>query len=144
MQRQTFGGLRYAVGLLPLMLLTAGPIVAAESPAAQRRTAAECVSKALQAETEGKNSRREALLDAALEAAPDYAAARWQSGYVRADNRWVKFDELPASAKQDQRLATYHRLREKCRETVDDQLASPHSARRPACPTSGGPTWATF
>jgi hypothetical protein len=42
MQRQTFGGLRYAVGLLPLMLLTAGPMVAAESPAAQRRTAGVC------------------------------------------------------------------------------------------------------
>jgi hypothetical protein len=77
MQRQTFGGLRYTVGSLPLMLLIAGPIVAAESPAAQHRTAAEYVSKALQAETEGKNSRREALLDAALEAVPDYSPARW-------------------------------------------------------------------
>ena len=35
MQRQTFGGLRYIAGTLPLMLVIAGPIVAAEEvPAA--------------------------------------------------------------------------------------------------------------
>ena len=73
MQRQTFGACGASWATLPLMLAIAGPIVAAEGPAAQRRAAAEYVSKALQAETEGKNSRREALLDEALEAAPDYA-----------------------------------------------------------------------
>jgi hypothetical protein len=105
------------------MLAIAGPIVAADGPVAQRRAAAEYVSKALQAESEGKNSRRAALLYEALEAAPDYAAARWHSGYVRANNCWVKFDEVHASAPQDERLAVYRRLREKYRETVEDQLA---------------------
>jgi hypothetical protein len=42
---------------------------------------------------------------------------------VRAENRWVKFDALPVSAAQNQRLAAYHRLRDKYRETVEDQLA---------------------
>ena len=62
-------------------------------------------------------------MDLALEAAPDYPPARWHSGYVRADNRWVKFDEVPALAPQNQRLAAYRRIREKYRETVEDQLA---------------------
>jgi hypothetical protein len=106
------------------MLVIAGPIVGqATAQSSAARAAAEYVSKALQAETEGKNSRRSALLSEALETAPGYAAARWHSGYVRADTRWVKFDEMSATALQDQRLATYHRLREKYRETVEDQLA---------------------
>ena len=49
MQRQTSWGLWCIAGTLPLMLAIAGPIVAAEGPAAQRRTAAEDVPKALQA-----------------------------------------------------------------------------------------------
>jgi hypothetical protein len=36
MQRQAFGGLRCIAGALSLMLLIAGSIVAAESPAAQQ------------------------------------------------------------------------------------------------------------
>ena len=131
MQRLSCWGLRSILGVFPMMLMIVGPIVrqataqspTAHGPAAQRRVAAEYVSKALQAETEGKNSRREALLGAALEAAPDFAAAHWHSGYVRADNRWVKFDEVSATGPQADRLATYHRLREKYRETVEDQLA---------------------
>jgi len=94
-----------------------------QGPSAQRRAASEYVSKALQAETEGKNSRRDALLEEALEASPDYAPARWHSGYVWADNRWLKFDEVPAQASQNRRLADYRSLRHKYRETVEDQLA---------------------
>ena len=123
MQRRTFGGLGSILGALPVMLAIAAPITAAESTAALARAAAEYVSQALQAETEGKNARREARLQDALEAAPDDPAARWHSGYIWADHRWVKFDEVSAVATQNQRLAAYRRMREKCRETIEDQLA---------------------
>lgn len=109
-------------GAVWVLLAVVGPLPA-ENPASQARTASEYVSEALQAETNGKNGRREGLLQAALEASPNHAAARWHSGYVRADNRWVKFDEVPALLSQDQRLATYRRLRANYAETVDDQLA---------------------
>lgn len=130
MQRQAFWCLRPVLGTLPVMLLCVGPIAdsaraqsaASESPSAQRRAAAEHVSQALQAEIEGKNSRRGALLREALEAVPDLAPARWHSGFVRADNSWVKFDERPAST-QNQRLAAYLLFRAKYRETVEDQWA---------------------
>ncbi len=107
MQRQTFVGLRSIVGVVPLMLAIAGPILA-ESPPAQRRDATDFVTRALKAETAGENPRRDALLDLALEAAPDYSPARWHSGYVKADNRWVKFDEVSSSATESERLAVYH------------------------------------
>ena len=123
MQRQTYWGQGRIVGMVLSMLLIAGSLVTAKDLPAERREATDFVSRALKAETTGENPRREALLDLALEAAPDYPPARWNSGYVRADNRWVKFDELHVSAAQNQRLAAYRRNREKYRETVEDQLA---------------------
>ncbi|MGA2259723.1 MAG: hypothetical protein ABSG53_34025, partial [Thermoguttaceae bacterium] len=131
MQRQAYWGLRIIVGVLPAMVVIVGPISdrataqssTGQGSAAQRRAASEYVTQALRAETEGKNSRREALLRDALEAAPDLAAARWHSGFVWADHRWMKFDEVSPSAPQTQRLAVYRGLREKYRETVKDQLA---------------------
>ncbi len=123
MQRQTYWARRRIVGVLPLMLVIAGPILTAESPPAERREATDFVTRALKAETAGENPRRDALLDLALEAAPDYPPARWNSGYVRSDNRWVKFDEVSSSATESQRLAVYQRLRGSFRDTVEDQMA---------------------
>jgi len=123
MERQAYWGLRSIAGALPLMLVIVGPVAAAETASVQRRAASEYVSQALQAETEGNNPHREALLLDALEAAPDLATARWHSGYVWANNRWTKFDEMSAVAPQNQRLAAYRGHREKHRETVEDQLA---------------------
>ena len=62
MRRRSVRGLWSIAGALPAMLLIVGPVTAAEGPAAQRARHAEYVSQALKAETEGKNSRREARL----------------------------------------------------------------------------------
>jgi hypothetical protein len=101
--------------------LAAGP-AAAESKGQQDRTASGYVAEALQAELAGKNSRRDGLLRAALEEAPDHPAARSQSGYVRSAGRWVKFDEPSPSASADHRLAAYRRMRDKYGDTVAEQL----------------------
>ena len=130
MTRQIHLGLRGIAGVLSVMLIV-GPFfgeAAAQGPSAQgvsgrNRAAADYVSQALQAETDGNNVRREARLQDALEAVPDHAAAHWHSGYVWADNRWIKFDDVPALMPKNQRLAVYRALREKYRQTVEDQLA---------------------
>jgi hypothetical protein len=91
--------------------------------AAENRLAVAKVAQALQAETSGNNSRREALLETALQEAPNCEAARWQSGYVRCAKRWVRFDEVPELVARDGRLATYRKVREKYPENIDGQMA---------------------
>ena len=122
MKRRIHWGLLGVVGTFPLTLTFDGPVSAADVTAAARRTATEYVSKALQAEIEGKNSRRQGRLDAALEEAPDLPAAHWNSGDVWSDKHWVKFDD-PSVAGNKPRLAAYLHNREKYRNTVEDQLA---------------------
>lgn len=122
MKRQVSWGLAGIAGTLPLMLVLAGPVLGTDGPAAARREAKEFVSQALQAEIEGKNSHRQGRLDAALEAAPEYPPARWHSGYVWAENRWMKFDDRSAAGKNP-RLEVYLSKRDKYRNTVNDQLA---------------------
>ncbi len=122
MKRQIHWGLASVAGTLPLMLVFTRPVLAVDGPATVRRAAADDVSQALQAEIEGKNSRRQGRLDAALEAAPDLHTARWHSGYVWSGNRWLKFDD-PAVAGNKPSFKSYVRKREKYRNTVEDQLA---------------------
>jgi hypothetical protein len=74
---------------------TAARSAAAEYKTQQERLASGHVAEALQYEITGNNSRRDGLLKTALEEAPDYPAARWQSGYVRSGRRWIKFEEVP-------------------------------------------------
>ena len=141
MQRQASGGLRCIVGAIPLMLAIAGPMVAAEVPAAQRRAAAEYVSQALRAEPEGKNSRCATYLDEALDAAPDFAPARWHSGFVRADNRWVKFDEVPrVGAAEPAAWPPTTAFGKSIARRWQTNWPWPHGARRTGCRTNGGPT----
>jgi hypothetical protein len=110
------------LGTFPLILTLAERVSAADVAPAARRTATEYVSQALQAEIEGKNSRRQGRLDAALAEAPDLPAAHWLSGEVWSDKHWVKFDD-PSVVGKKPRLAAYLNNREKYRNTVEDQLA---------------------
>ena len=143
MQRQTFGGLRCIAGTAPGDAADRRAGCGTRIPRRSARRPRNMFPRPFRPRLRGRTPRREARLEDALEMAPDYAAARWHSGYVWADNHWVKFDEVPAAAPQNQRLAAYRRLREKYRETVEDQWPWPHGARRPGCRTNGGPTWAT-
>ncbi len=122
MKRQFRWGLPGVLGTFPLLLTLAGPVSASDSPATARRAAADDVSQALQAEVEGKNSRRQGRLDAALEASPDLPAAHWHNGQVWADKHWVKFDD-PSVIGNKPRLDAYLSKRGKYGNTVADQLA---------------------
>jgi hypothetical protein len=124
------GGLAVLVGIGWTAVCAAG----AEYQTQQERAASRCVSEALESEITGKNSHRDGLLKAALEEAPDHPAARWQSGYVRSGGRWVKFEELPELASQDQRLAAYRRMRDKFGDTVEAQLELARWCKRARLP----------
>src|ERR1044072_958465 len=56
-------------------------------------TAERLVADALRAEVAGQGDQRTALLDEAVGVAPDFAPARWQSGQIERDGRWVPVGE---------------------------------------------------
>ena len=98
------------------------PRASAATKAQRNRAATEMVRTALRLEIEGKNSERRQALQSALEQVPDYAPAMWHRGYVRHQNQWLKFDQVPNSLEDDRRLTAYRRLREKSPETAKGQL----------------------
>ncbi len=95
----------------------------AETAAEKLRGAAQLVQDALASEIAGPPSERGALLQAALEKAPSYAPALWQTGHVQLPHGWVKFDEVPAIASRDGHLATYRAMRDRYPATVEGQMA---------------------
>ncbi len=83
----------------------------------------ELVQAALRSELDGPSEARQALLDAALELDPDYAPARWQSGYVRWNNQWLPIDEVPGRSQDDPQRAAYRKQRDALVDTADNQRA---------------------
>jgi hypothetical protein len=95
----------------------------AETAAERLRGAAQLVQDALASEIAGAPWERGNLLQAALEKSPSYAPALWQTGHVQLQQGWVKFDEVPAIASRDGRLATYRAIRDRYPATVEGQMA---------------------
>ncbi len=83
----------------------------------------ELVQAALRSELDGPTDARQALLDAALELDPDYAPARWQSGYVRWNNQWLPIDDVPGRSQDDPQRAAYRKQRDALVDTADNQRA---------------------
>jgi hypothetical protein len=120
-------GFPFAAALFGAMLsagvwLTAGHVSAA-TKAERTRAATEQVAEALFSEIYGQDSQRSELLAAALEQVPDYVPALWHTGHVRQNNRWVKFDEVPKLATEDERLTAYRRARQEYPKTLEGRLA---------------------
>ncbi len=92
------------------------------SRAEGNREAARLVGEALRQETYGKNSQRSALLQSALQQAPDCEAAHWHSGQLKQDGRWVPYDELALRSADDARLQAYRQQREKCADTIEGHM----------------------
>jgi hypothetical protein len=86
------------------------------------RSAPELVQQALQVELYARGTSREELLRAALQADPDYAPARWQSGYVRFGKQWLSLDQTREKFSSDPRLAEYARLRREQAGSPDGEL----------------------
>lgn len=106
--------------VLSLLLGISLPSLAADKAAAPDKavnqaaepSGAELVRAALQAEASGKAADRNQLLQQALIKQPDFAPARWHTGYVREGDRWLDADQAQRRAGADKRLAEYRKLRD--------------------------------
>lgn len=78
------------------------------------------VQAALKTELAGPSDQRAALLKQALDRDPNFAPARWQSGFIRFDNEWLKVDDVSRRARDDQNLATYRKKRDAMVDTADN------------------------
>ena len=108
-------------------LLAAGAVccIARSAPAApsaeEKRAVGRLVHHALQYEAEGQTSSKQTLLDEALKQLPDFAPARWHSGFVKLDNRWTKVDDVAPPAPKSA-LAAYRQMRGNYPQTVAGQI----------------------
>jgi hypothetical protein len=87
-------------------------------------SAAKIVADVLQRETNEPVPNRGELLKPALELAHNNELALWSSGFVfdTTKKEWLRFDEVPAAAKNDDRLTTYRTILKKYDETVNGQM----------------------
>ncbi|MGA2059687.1 MAG: polymorphic toxin-type HINT domain-containing protein [Thermoguttaceae bacterium] len=88
------------------------------------RAAAKIVNDVLRSEAREPIADRAELLKPALEQAPNYEDAMWQSGYVfdPGQKEWLRYDEVPAIVKSDNRVSAYRAMRPKYAETVNGQM----------------------
>jgi len=90
-------------------------------PSPATPTAAQLVEQALRSELAGDGDQRAVLLKQALELDPNYAPARWHSGYVKVDGSWLSLDEAAQRAAADPQLAAYRKRRDGLIDTADNQ-----------------------
>jgi hypothetical protein len=81
------------------------------------------VKAALESELDGPSELRHTLLEQALARDPNFAPARWQSGFVRWDGGWLHVDEVPKRAADDKSLAAYRKMRDGMVDTADNHRA---------------------
>ena len=84
--------------------------------------AKQLVDNALEAEALGKTGERQKLLEQAVAFAPDYAPARWHSGYVQSGGVWLTIKAAQKQAAEDDRLQHYWQLANAATLEVKDQL----------------------
>ncbi|MCE9545038.1 MAG: hypothetical protein K8T25_05905 [Planctomycetia bacterium] len=120
--RKLLGGA--AIGLIGLTLSawTGTSNAATCEQQHQRRSADALVGEALQRQIYGQCTQQNQLLFEALSAAPDCAAAHWQSGQVFAYRKWQPVDASITAAQEDNRLTRYLSQRAQTPITVDGQL----------------------
>jgi hypothetical protein len=83
-------------------------------------TPAELVDAALRSELDGQSEVRKTLLDRALKLDAEFAPARWHSGYVRYDGKWLSPDEVAALAAGDSKRAEYRKRRDTVVDRAED------------------------
>lgn len=99
--------------------------VAARRPVSRRdpdAVAKGAVDNVLLAERDGSFEDRATRLQPVVQKAPDFAPARWQSGYVKVDGRWVSYGDSVARFAADRTLAEYRTLRAETPHTVSGQM----------------------
>jgi len=99
------------------------PAVAQTKTSHQNEAAERLVQAALESECGGPSAARKQLLKQALAIDPDFAPARWQSGFVRWDGQWQSLDVVARMASTDKTLTEYRRLREGMIDTAANHRA---------------------
>jgi hypothetical protein len=82
----------------------------------------ELVQAALAAEVTGDRELRDALLEQALAHDPEFAPARWQSGFVRVGDRWLSVEAAAAATRRSGTVARYRQLRDQVQGTAAAHL----------------------
>lgn len=108
-------------------LLVCGNAAAAEKV---QPDAAQLTEKAIKAGLAGDLPLRRELLERAIAAAPDYAAARWEAGQIRAGEQWLPVRQAQATALADDTLARYQKLRETTPDTPQGHYQMARWCRR--------------
>lgn len=85
-------------------------------------SAADFVQAALEAESTGNGADRAQYLKEALLQDPNYAPARWQSGYLQSHDKWLTIAEVAAQYREDTRLAGYQQFRASLPESPQRDL----------------------
>lgn len=127
MHRQILG----AVGLV----VAASTVLGAASFASDASVDADAkrlVNDALQAELDGNLAQRRVLLSRAMDAAPEFAPARWQSGQVQAGGEWVPVEKAQEAAAAHPKRSEYDALRFAARDSLDGQLSLARWCRKNA------------
>lgn len=112
-----------AIRILGLALVFAPRFLLAETAIQSATTASadQLVADALRAEVDGNLAKRRVLLNMAVDAQPENAAARWQSGQVRVGDQWMRADEAQDVAARDPRRIEYEVLRKNANDSLGDQ-----------------------
>ena len=109
-------------------------------PSTSSNAAVALVRQALQAELDGAD--RTSLLQEALALDPNCDTARWQLGYVRIGDAWVKVDDVPVQAADDETLAAYRKRRDALVDTADNQRELARWCRQHKLPAEARVHWA--
>jgi len=117
-------GLSWFSAAIAVLLTSSGWSAEAKQDAAgPDAPSAALVRAALEKELAGDNSQREALLRQALSLSPKDAAAHWQLGQVRVQDKWQSTAGIESASRYDKRLAEYAQRRDAAGANVADQIA---------------------
>lgn len=120
-----------AIGLLlaaASVALAAKPAKSAKqstppSPAAPVSPAQRLVAAALEAEAGGQLESRQTLLEQALDADPQFAAAHWHLGKIRVGDAWLSVDEAIKKTVAEGKIFDYNRRRNTAGRSAAEQAA---------------------
>ncbi len=116
---------RHRIATVAALVVLGGMMPAAVEAAEARLpvdngSPAALVRAALESELGGPSEVRSELLKQALARDPDYAPARWQSGFVRWDGKWLSPSEVASRTARDPLLAEYRKRRDAMVDKADD------------------------
>jgi hypothetical protein len=89
------------------------------------------VEASLEALRDGRDFHHEAFLKESLEKLPDFAPARWHSGYVQLEGAWIHINQVPYVTSENPTLRQYELRRENADEKhfPKGRTVSAHSDR---------------